>query len=120
MSPQPIKQTTVKMLIVATGFLLVCSPSAYGQPIPGSPVAVVVAEAERQLRSDDAREVAGGAVVSAQYHVLALRPLIEAALTRTYDASGPSAWALEQALLDALVQLDARLPAAAVLQSVAG
>jgi hypothetical protein len=103
------------MLIVAAGFLLVCSPGVYGQPIPGRPLDAVVAEAERQLRSDDPREVAWGAVTSGQYHLLTLRPLIEAALTRRYDASGRTAWALEQALLDALVQLDARVPAAAVL-----
>jgi hypothetical protein len=101
-------------LLGATILLILCAHGGSAQPVAQDTAQGVAERVDRLLRSDAPRDIAWGAVLSAQYQVRAAVPLLEAALARTYDVRQPAAWAVEQALLDALVQLDARLPAASV------
>jgi hypothetical protein len=65
---------------------------------------------QRQLASDDPKEVAWGAYLAAQNQRRAVVPLLQERLT-ALSATNSSSLPTALAILDALVQLDAKLPA---------
>jgi hypothetical protein len=72
----------------------------------------------RLLQSNDAKDVAWGAFTASQHHVMSAVPLLTAALGRELGALADARRAAELAILDALVQLDARVPVDALRLSL--
>jgi len=76
------------------------------------------ATASRLLQSPDAKDLAWGAFTAAQYHVASAIPLLITALQRDLPAGADPYGAAELAILDALVQLGAEVPAETLQRSV--
>jgi len=89
--------------------LLVASEPANAQPV--QPSDDLAARVERLLASNDPTEVAWGAYTAAQYRVLSAVPLLTNALGQDFGGNSDVRHAAELAILDALVQLDASVPA---------
>jgi hypothetical protein len=98
-------------LILVVPLAIACVGTAAGQQAaPRQDPVSIAAEVDRLLRSDDARDVAWGAFTAGQYHVVPAVPLLTSALGRSLGANRVEREATELSLLDALIQLDARVP----------
>ena len=91
---------------------LACANPALAQPQSRPTFSEIRAEVSRLLRSADAKDIAWGAFTATQYHVREAVPLLADALARPVAGDDSVQRGMEMALLDALVQLDARVPAA--------
>lgn len=84
---------------------------AGGQTQPVQTLPEATATANRLLQSSDAKEVAWGAFTAAQYQLTSTIPLLVTALQREFPADADPHAGSKVAILDALVQLHARVPA---------
>jgi hypothetical protein len=99
-------------MLAACLAVAVTSPAAAQQAQSRPTFSASSADVSRLLRSADAKDVAWGAFTAAQFHVVEAAPLIAEALARPVAGDDRARSATELALLDALVQLEARVPAA--------
>ena len=98
-------------LRLAVPLALICAGTAVGQDTaPRLDPVAIAADATRLLASADAKDVAWGAFTACQYHVVSAVPLITSALSRPLAGDRVAQEATELALLDALIQLDAKVP----------
>ena len=97
---------------LAVPLALICAGTAVAQDTaPRLDPVAIAADATRLLASADAKDVAWGAFTACQYHVVSAVPLITSALSRPLAGDRVAQEAAELVLLDALVQLDAKVPA---------
>jgi len=113
-----VRERTVTASLLAGMLLLTCG-AARSSAQPPQTFREATAAVNRLLQSSDVKDVAWGAFTSSQYHVVSAVPLLTAALGRELGANGDAGRAAELAILDALVQLDAHVPADALRPSLA-
>jgi hypothetical protein len=108
-SHQTVRLTALTLAFVLTATLLraQAQASAWSQTLVDA-----TADARRQLRSADPREVAWGAFRAAEYRLAAVIPDLRAVLQAPPSGDSVERSAMIAALLDAAMELDARLPAA--------
>ena len=100
---------------IALWLVIAFAGAAVGQDAQPHPtVSDITADVNRLLESNDAKDVAWGAFTASQYHIATAVPLLTSALGRRSTGDGVAQRATELAILDALVQLDARVAAEAL------
>jgi hypothetical protein len=112
-----VKKFRVLSLLVGT-VLLTCGPARTSAQ-QSQTFAETKGAVDRLLQSPDAKDVAWGAFTAGQYQVRSALPLLTAALGRDLGGDPNTSRAAELAILDALVQLEARLPVEAIGPSLA-
>jgi TonB family protein len=100
---------TLTASLVALVLLLTCGHAGTGAQASQT-FGEATASVSRLLRSDDATEVAWGAVTAGERHLVSAIPLLTGALGRRIGSDPDARRATELAILDALVQLDAHVP----------
>jgi hypothetical protein len=97
-------------VVVTLAFYFGISLPVYAQPVPISPSWATFESVEARLRSDDSADVAWGAFLAAEYQLSSLAPRIVERLNATSSEADPHRrHHLTAALLDSLIQLDARV-----------
>jgi TonB family protein len=103
--------------LVTGVLLLICAAARTDAQSPRT--SVDAGTVDRLLQSNDAKDVAWGAFTASQRHLASAVPLLTAALTRELGGAADARRGAELAILDALVQLDARVPVDALRPSLA-
>jgi hypothetical protein len=93
------------------GVVLALTGSARAEEKVGQSFFESIGAVNDLLQSPNARDVAWGAFNGGKYHVLSAVPLLTAALGRELLGDAHAKEAAELAILDALIQLEARVPA---------
>ena len=100
---------------IALWLVVAFAVPALGQDAQPRPTFTDITPAvNRLLQSNDAKDIAWGAFTAWQYHVVAAVPLLTAVLGRNVSDDDVAQRAMELAIFDALVELDAHVPADAL------
>src|SRR5262249_1519759 len=99
-----VRRSTAALAAGSCCLVFAVTSSVYAQPAHDSQTASAVADITARLGSGDPQRVAWGAYFAAQNNLTTMVPVLSSALVTT---PGADPW-----VLDALIQLHARLPAA--------